>query len=57
MKVAFISDTHADFYVPGKLSGHKELTALENFVDNILKPKPADILIFAGDNSDYNEQM
>jgi len=43
--------------VPGKLSGHKELTALENFVDDILKPKPADILIFAGDNSHYNEQM
>ncbi len=56
MKVAWISDTHTDFWVSGKLSGHKLLTAIENFVDEVLVPKEADILIFAGDNSHYNLQ-
>ena len=56
MKVAFTSDTHIDFWVPAKLSGHKLLTKMEEFVDEVLVPKEADILIFAGDNSHYNEQ-
>ena len=57
MKIAFISDIHADFHVSAKLSGHKEQKKIETFVDDILMPRAADILIFAGDNSHYNNQM
>jgi len=56
MKIAFSSDTHIDFWVPAKLNSHTLMTAIEKFVDETLVPKPADILIFAGDNSHYNEQ-
>ena len=56
MKVAFISDSHEDFWISAKLSGHKLLTTIENFVDEVLKPKEADILVIAGDTSHYNNQ-
>lgn len=56
MVVAFSSDVHTDFWCPIKDSGAKAVTKIHDFVDNVLKPKEADILILAGDNSHYNSQ-
>lgn len=51
--VAFISDIHTDFHVPPNLSGYKLAKRIQNFIDEKLVLKEADILIFAGDNSHY----
>lgn len=52
-KVAFISDIHTDFYIKPQLDTHKLEDAMTDFIDNELVLKPADILVFAGDNSHY----
>lgn len=54
--VAFISDIHIDFYIDPKFSGPKLVKKMEEFIDNELWLKNADILIFAGDNSHYPQQ-
>lgn len=54
--IAFISDVHIDFYIPAKLDGHKLETKMDDFIENELWLKNADILIFAGDNSHYPKQ-
>ena len=59
-KVAFISDIwpeiHIDFYINPKLEGDKLIKAMTDFINNELVLKPADILVFAGDNSHYPKQ-
>lgn len=56
MTVAFISDIHTDFYIPAKLTDSKLDIAMDDFIENELWLKNADILIFAGDNSHYPKQ-
>ena len=56
MTVAFISDLHVDFYVPAKLTGHKLDTKMDDFIENEMWLKNADILVIAGDNSHYPQQ-
>lgn len=56
MNIAFISDVHTDFWVPAKYDGVQLEEKIKEFVDEVLKPIPADILVLAGDNSHYNKQ-
>lgn len=47
---------HTDFYIPAKLTDHKLDAAMDDFIENELWLKNADVLIFAGDNSHYPKQ-
>lgn len=55
-EIAFISDIHADFFVPASLNGHKLEKRMHDFINNYLDLPPADVLVFAGDNSHYPQQ-
>ncbi len=55
MKIAFLSDTHIDFYISPKLNDYKLDVAMDKFIDELWL-KTADVLILAGDNSHYPKQ-
>lgn len=56
MTIAFCSDIHTDFYIPANTSGHKLDAKMDDFIENELWLKKADVLVFAGDNSHYPHQ-
>lgn len=57
MKVAYTSDTHLDFWVKDvNPQSPKTKKKIFDFIQNILKPKEADVLLVAGDIGHYNKQ-
>lgn len=56
MQIAFISDIHTDFYIPAGLTDHKLDAAMDDFIENEMLLKNADVLVLAGDNSHYPKQ-
>ena len=54
--IAYTSDIHLDFWVNPKANATKQSQLINNFIDNILSPPEADILIIAGDIGHYNKQ-
>jgi len=57
MKIAYISDLHIDFYIKSiDTNTPKFKRELQNYIDIYLAPKPADVLIIAGDIGHYNNQ-
>lgn len=57
MKISYVSDLHADFYIPQlnrEVKGYD--ISIKSYVEKILVPKPSDILIVAGDLGHYNHQ-
>lgn len=56
-KIAFVSDIHIDFYVPATSMGHKLERKMSLYIEKQLRLPDADILVFAGDNTHYPQQM
>ncbi len=56
-KIAFVSDLHIDFYVPPTSMGHKLERKMNLYIEKQLKLPDADILVFAGDNTHYPQQL
>lgn len=57
MKIAYCSDLHVDFWVSEvNPQNPKTKTKLKKYIEDILKPVPADVLIVAGDIGHYNLQ-
>jgi len=62
MKIDFISDIHADFWIKEKdISKLKFKVQLQDFIENVIMPadkdyEPGEVLIIAGDLGHYNNQ-
>lgn len=55
-KVAFISDTHIDSYVKPNIPQNKLEMHISNFIDEMIRPEKADILVLGGDIGHYMNQ-
>lgn len=55
MKIAYTSDLHLDFWCPGTNEQDPgTIRSIKNYIDRILVPKAADVLVVAGDIGHYN---
>lgn len=57
MQVAYCSDLHVDFFCRETNPQHKHYELhLHEYVNKVLRPTPADVLIIAGDIGHFNQQ-
>jgi len=54
--IAYTSDIHLDFWVNPKENDAKQHKLLRRFIDDVLNPPDADVLVIAGDIGHYNRQ-
>lgn len=54
MKIAYTSDIHLDFWISETSNEDKINRSIVNFIDRILEPTAADVLVIAGDIGHYN---
>jgi predicted phosphodiesterase len=55
LKIAYISDEHLDFFVKERDPNREKFDSeIDRYIEHVLKPEKADILICAGDISHYN---
>ena len=56
LKIGYLSDTHLDFYVSQK-DPNRMKQPIKNYIEKLLQPEKADVLIIAGDMTHYNMQL